>query len=68
VEALSPCPVYSGRLNGRESPAEMLLALRDRPPGDPVAPGALPLGELWNADAPEYTATCRQASGRRQTS
>jgi 2-oxoglutarate/2-oxoacid ferredoxin oxidoreductase subunit beta len=69
VEAQSSCPVYAGRLNGRETPAEMLLALRGHPPGDPPAsgaPGALPLGELWNADAPEYTESYRRASGRRQ--
>lgn len=70
VEAVSACPVYAGRLNGQETPVQMLFGMRERAVADPgvaLGPGQYRVGELWNAEAPEYVETYyQQTSGRRE--
>jgi 2-oxoglutarate/2-oxoacid ferredoxin oxidoreductase subunit beta len=63
VVAESACPVYAGRLNGQDTPARMLFAMRDagvEDPAAPLGPGQYRIGELWNVDAPEYVETYRR--------
>ena len=68
VEAVSSCPVYAGRLNEQDTPAQMLFAMRDHAvadPGAPLGPGQFRIGALWDVEAPEYADTYRQhATGR----
>jgi 2-oxoglutarate ferredoxin oxidoreductase subunit beta len=69
VEAVSACPVYAGRLNDQDTPAQMLLAMREAAVADPHAPllpGQFRIGELADVDAPEYVETYyRHAAARR---
>jgi 2-oxoglutarate/2-oxoacid ferredoxin oxidoreductase subunit beta len=68
VEAVSSCPVYAGRLNGQDTPAQMLFAMREQGVSDPAAvlgAGQFRIGALWDVEAPEYVETYhRQARGR----
>lgn len=68
VEAWSSCPVFAGRLNDQDAPAGMLFAMRDAAVADPHAPlgpGQLRIGELTDAEAPEYVETYwKHAAGR----
>jgi 2-oxoglutarate/2-oxoacid ferredoxin oxidoreductase subunit beta len=67
VEALSPCPVYAGRLNGQETPGDMLLELKDIGVTDPQAKlgeGQVRIGELVNVEAPEPVERRGEPSGR----
>lgn len=69
VEAVSSCPVYAGRLNDQEAPADMLFAMRDNAITDshaPVRPGQFRIGELWNVETPEYTEVYQQYVAARQ--
>lgn len=62
VEAVSSCPVYAGRLNDQETPAQMLFAMREAGVADPEAalgPGQYRIGALWDVEAPEYTERSR---------
>jgi len=68
VEAVSSCPVYTGRMNDQDTPAQMLFAMREQAvpdPGTPLAAGQFRIGELWDVEAPEYTETYwRRSRGR----
>lgn len=68
VEAVSSCPVYAGRLNEQDTPAQMLFAMRDQAVADSRAalgPGQFRIGELWDVEIPEYTDAYHQhTSGR----
>jgi 2-oxoglutarate/2-oxoacid ferredoxin oxidoreductase subunit beta len=68
VEAISSCPVYAGRLNQQDTPAQMLFAMRDQAVADAGAAlgtGQFRIGPLWDVEAPEYVETYHQhAVGR----
>ena len=68
VEAVSSCPVYAGRLNEQDTPAQMLFAMRDQAVADrgaALGPGQFRIGELCDVEAPEYVDAYHQhTSGR----